>query len=328
MGKEESVIVSIILIIFLLLLMPRYWYISLPILVMLLAYKANNKKNNKNLLEEKKSKEEDEIGIKLDSATDWLKKIEGTQKCKAKEVLTLKHVVTEEDIDYEFPSINFLKKEGNSSEKDRKKIIESANKLENTLRSFNVSAKVESVSVGPVITRYEIKLAEGIRINQVTNLEEDIALSLAVKDITVERIPGKQLLGIEVLNKDREIVLLKDIIDSDEFRQQETKLIFALGKTQEGEVIVTDIDKMPHLLIAGSTGTGKSICINTLVTSIIYKAKPSEVKLVMIDPRKVELPAYNGIPHLIIPVVTDARKATRSISLGCTGNVKPIYIVF
>ena len=180
---------------------------------------------------------------------------------------------------------------------------------------FGVSAKVENVSVGPAITRYELKPAEGVRVSKIANLADDIALNLAAESIRIEApIPGKQAVGIEIPNKENEVVHLRDIIESNKFCDSQSKLAFALGKDVAGEEIVTDIAKMPHVLIAGSTGSGKSVCINTLITSIIYKAKPSEVKLVLVDPKVVELSVYNGIPHLLIPVVTDPKKAAGALA--------------
>ncbi len=234
---------------------------------------------------------------------------------KSREVLTLEHALTVEDKNYEFPPIEFLK-EGKIKAKNTKKAIQdTASKLQRTLYSFGVSAKVENVSVGPTITRYELKPAEGVRVSKIANLADDIALSLAAESIRIEApIPGKQAVGIEIPNKEKEVVTLREIIDSDKFKMSKSKLTFALGKDAAGELVITDIAKMPHVLIAGSTGSGKSVCINTLITSIIYKAKPSEVKLVMVDPKVVELSIYNGIPHLLIPVVTDPKKAAGALA--------------
>ena len=242
-------------------------------------------------------------------------KQEEIKEDKSREVLTLEHALTVEDQNYEFPPVEFLK-EGKIGTKSTKKAIQdTASKLQRTLYSFGVSAKVENVSVGPTITRYELKPAEGVRVSKIANLADDIALSLAAESIRIEApIPGKQAVGIEIPNKEKEVVALRDIIDSDKFRECKSKLSFALGKDAAGELVVTDIAKMPHVLIAGSTGSGKSVCVNTLITSIIYKAKPSEVKLVMVDPKVVELSIYNGIPHLLIPVVTDPRKAAGALA--------------
>ena len=239
-----------------------------------------------------------------------------TKEEKVKEVLQLEHTLTVEDEHYEFPPIQLLSGGDKKANKGGKKTVtDTATKLQKTLYSFGVSAKVENVSVGPAITRYELKPAEGVRVNKIANLADDIALNLAAETIRIEApIPGKQAVGIEVPNKENEIVHLREIIDCDEFKEHSSKLAFALGKDVAGKEVVADIAKMPHVLIAGSTGSGKSVCINTLIASIIYKAKPSEVKLVMVDPKVVELSVYNGIPHLLIPVVTDPKKAAGALA--------------
>ena len=243
------------------------------------------------------------------------KEKEEIKEDKSKEILTLEHALTVEDENYEFPPVEFLTSGKTATKMGKKAVTDTANKLQKTLYSFGVSAKVENVSVGPTITRYELKPAEGVRVSKIANLADDIALSLAAETIRIEApIPGKQAVGIEIPNKEKEVVHLRDIIDSNEFKNAKSKLSFALGKNAAGEAIVTDIAKMPHVLIAGSTGSGKSVCINTLITSIIYKAKPSEVKLVMVDPKVVELSVYNGIPHLLIPVVTDPKKAAGALA--------------
>ena len=235
---------------------------------------------------------------------------------KTKAVLVLEHALTVEDETYEFPPIEFLSEgESRTIKGGKKALADTATKLQKTLYSFGVSAKVENVSVGPAITRYEIKPAEGVRVSKIANLADDIALNLAAESIRIEApIPGKQAVGIEIPNKENEVVHLRDIIETDQFINHKSKLAFALGKNVAGEEMVTDIAKMPHVLIAGSTGSGKSVCINTLITSIIYKSKPSEVKLLMVDPKVVELSVYNGIPHLLIPVVTDPKKAAGALS--------------
>ena len=235
---------------------------------------------------------------------------------KTKSVLMLEHTQTVEDETYEFPPIELLTEGSFRNMKGGKKAIaDNATKLQKTLYNFGVSAKVENVSVGPAITRYELKPAEGVRVSKIANLADDIALNLAAESIRIEApIPGKQAVGIEIPNKENEVVHLRDIIESDKFNDAKSKLAFALGKDVAGDEIVTDIAKMPHVLIAGSTGSGKSVCINTLITSIIYKAKPSEVKLVLVDPKVVELSVYNGIPHLLIPVVTDPKKAAGALA--------------
>ena len=235
---------------------------------------------------------------------------------RTKEVLQLEHTVTVEDENYEFPPITLLSEGNKKGIKGSKKVLaDTASKLQKTLYSFGVSAKVENVSVGPAITRYELKPAEGVRVSKIANLADDIALNLAAKTIRIEApIPGKQAVGIEVPNEESEIVHIREILETDAFTNSKSKLAFALGKDVSGEAVVADIAKMPHVMIAGATGSGKSVCINTLISSIIYKAKPSEVKLVMVDPKIVELSVYNGIPHLLIPVVTDPKKAAGALA--------------
>ena len=233
-----------------------------------------------------------------------------------KAVLQLEHTMTVEDEHYEYPPINLLTKGDKKVTKaGAKALTDTATKLQKTLYSFGVSAKVENVSVGPAITRYELKPAEGVRVSKIANLADDIALNLAAETIRIEApIPGKQAVGIEVPNKEKEMVHLREVIESQEFENNKSKLSVALGKDVAGQNIIADIAKMPHVLIAGSTGSGKSVCINTIITSFIYNAKPSEVKLVMVDPKVVELSVYNGIPHLLIPVVTDPKKAAGALA--------------
>lgn len=220
-----------------------------------------------------------------------------------------------DQVDYIFPSINLLKRGENNTNKDEsKKTLNNAKKLEMTLASFGVEAKVLQIQRGPSVTRYELQPKQGVKVSKIVNLADDIALNLAASGIRIEApIPGKAAIGIEIANESSEIVYLRDVIDSDLFLAFPSKLAFALGKDITGKPIITDIGKMPHILIAGATGSGKSVCINTLITSIIYKAKPSEVKLIMIDPKVVELSVYNGIPHLLIPVVTDTKKASGAL---------------
>ena len=233
-----------------------------------------------------------------------------------KEVLQLEHAMIVEDEHYEYPPINLLSKNTKKANKaGARALADTAAKLQKTLYSFGVSAKVEDVSVGPAITRYELKPAEGVRVSKIANLADDIALNLAAETIRIEApIPGKQAVGIEVPNKEKEAVHLRDVVETEEFANNKSKLSVALGKDVAGQVVIADIAKMPHVLIAGSTGSGKSVCINTIITSIIYNAKPSEVKMVMVDPKVVELSVYNGIPHLLIPVVTDPRKAAGALA--------------
>ena len=244
------------------------------------------------------------------------KQEEEQKQDKTKEVLQLEHTITVEDENYEYPPVELLSKGSQKGIKGgAKALTDTATKLQKTLYSFGVSAKVENVSVGPAITRYELKPAEGVRVSKIANLADDIALNLAAETIRIEApIPGKQAVGIEVPNKENQAVHLREVLESEEFENSESKLTIALGKDVAGNTQLADIAKMPHVLIAGSTGSGKSVCINTIITSIIYKAKPSEVKLVMVDPKVVELSVYNGIPHLLIPVVTDPKKAAGALA--------------
>lgn len=216
---------------------------------------------------------------------------------------------------YKKPPIDLLKKGEGSKNGDRNELMNTARKLEQVLESFNVKAKVTDVSQGPAVTRYEMIPETGVKVSKILGLQDDLKLNLAAADIRIEApIPGKAAIGIEVPNKEASAVALRDLIDSKEFKASESKLSFAVGKDLAGKVVVTDIAKMPHMLIAGATGSGKSVCINTLIMSILYKADPREVKLIMIDPKVVELSVYNGIPHLLIPVVTDPRKANASLA--------------
>ena len=217
---------------------------------------------------------------------------------------------------YELPSTNLLNinQEGKAVN-TKKEVMNNVKILEETLGNFGVSAKVSQVSVGPTITRYELSLSPGVKVSKIVNLADDISLSLASAGIRIEApIPGKSAVGIEVPNKDITMVYLREVLESDEFKNNKSKLAFAIGKDVAGANIVADLASMPHLLIAGATGSGKSVCINTLIASILYKATPDEIKLLMIDPKVVELSVYKNIPHLLIPVVTDPKKAAGALN--------------
>ena len=197
----------------------------------------------------------------------------------------------------------------------RDSLRKTAKKLQDTLHNFGVNVTVTNVSCGPTVTRYELQPEQGVKVSRIVGLADDIKLNLAAADIRIEApIPGKAAVGIEVPNKENSAVMLRDLLQSEEFKNAKSKLSFAAGKDIAGKPVVTDIAKMPHLLIAGATGSGKSVCINTLIISILYKATPDEVKLIMIDPKVVELSVYNGIPHLFIPVVTDPKKAAGALN--------------
>ena len=216
---------------------------------------------------------------------------------------------------YEKPKISFLKKNENKKRGDSdQELQETALLLQQTLKTFGVTVTVTNISQGPSVTRYELQLGEGIKVNKIVSLADDIKLNLAAEDIRIEApIPGKAAVGIELPNKKTSDVLIRDLIESAEYKTAASNLTFAVGKDITGKTIVADIAKMPHMLVAGATGSGKSVCINTLIMSILYKAHPDDVKLIMIDPKVVELSVYNGIPHLLIPVVTDPRKANAAL---------------
>ncbi len=219
---------------------------------------------------------------------------------------------------YQFPTPALLKKNevakgGNQEDSVR----ETALKLQQTLKNFGVNVTITDYSCGPAVTRYEIQPEQGVKVSKIVGLADDIKLNLAAADIRIEApIPGKAAVGIEVPNKENSIVNFRDLIESSQFAKASSNISFAVGKDIGGQVVVTDIAKMPHLLIAGATGSGKSVCINTLIMSILYKAHPDDVKLIMVDPKVVELSVYNGIPHLLIPVVTDPKKAAAALHWG------------
>ena len=284
--------------------------------------RKKTKELKKDQIEEEKIEENvgDQIKInfggRILEENKLFKKEEEKKEDKTKEVLQLEHAMIVEDENYEYPPVELLSKPDKKKLKGgAKALTETASKLQKTLYSFGVSAKVEKVSVGPAITRYELKPAEGVRVSKIANLADDIALNLAAETIRIEApIPGKQAVGIEVPNQEKEAVHLREVLESEEFQNNKSKLTVALGKDVAGNIQLADIAKMPHVLIAGSTGSGKSVCINTIISSIIYNAKPSEVKMVMVDPKVVELSVYNGIPHLLIPVVTDPKKAAGALA--------------
>lgn len=217
---------------------------------------------------------------------------------------------------YRFPPIQLLKPKLNSDDSDAMEEMQNnAKKLIDTLTSFGVKASIVNICRGPSVTRYELQPAPGVKISKITNLSDDIALSLAANGVRIEApIPGKAAVGIEVPNKVVSMVTMRELIDSDKFRNSKSKLTTVLGRDISGEIVVTDLAKMPHLLIAGTTGSGKSVCVNSILMSILYKATPDEVKLLLIDPKMVEFSKYKGIPHLLIPVVSDAKKAAGALA--------------
>ena len=225
--------------------------------------------------------------------------------------------------DYEFPKIDLLKKSPAASVDGRDEIRINKERLEKTLTSFGVPAAISDITRGPTVTRYDFELEQGVKLSRITNLQDDIALALGAVSVRIAPIPDKiSTVGIEVPNKLLTPVYLRDIIDTPKFQNAPSKLSFALGKNISGEGIVGNIAKLPHLLIAGTTGSGKSVCMNSLIISLLYKAKPDEVKLIMIDPKMVELGIYNGIPHLYIPVVTDPKKAAGALQWAVVEMLK------
>jgi len=211
--------------------------------------------------------------------------------------------------DYQFPPFSLLDP-GKASEKiDKSELFDKKQRIEEKLAEFRVEGEVKEYLPGPVVTTYEFYPSPGIKVSQVANLSEDLSLALEAESVRIQRIPGKSTLGVEVPNNKREIIKIRDIIESEKFLRSPSKLTFALGKTIHGEVYITDLNIMPHLLIAGATGTGKSVALNSLIASILYKATPEEVKLILIDPKRLEFTLYDGVPHLLCPVVRDPKKA-------------------
>lgn len=218
---------------------------------------------------------------------------------------------------YQFPPINLLHKSSSKSVDSTKELRDTARRLQETLQTFGVRVTVTDISQGPAVTRYELQPEQGVKVSKIVSLTDDIKLNLAATDIRIEApIPGKAAIGIEVPNKENTAVGLRELLETKEFQDFPSRIAFAVGKDIGGKVVVSDIAKMPHMLIAGATGSGKSVCINTLIMSILYKANPSEVKLILVDPKVVELSVYNGIPHLLIPVVTDPKKASAALQWG------------
>lgn len=229
--------------------------------------------------------------------------------------------------EYTFPPINLLARPKAASADKRREMSETAKKLMDILKNFGVEAKLQQVTQGPTVTRYEIQPSTGVKLAKITGLAEDIALNLAVPTVLVAPVPGKAAVGIEVPNTNVNTVSARELIESDEYKKGKSKLSVAFGKDIGGNVVVGDIAKMPHVLIAGSTGSGKSVCINTIIVSILYKAKPDEVKLIMVDPKVVELSVYNGIPHLLIPVVTEPKRAAGALNWA-VGEMMRRYSLF
>lgn len=265
----------------------------------------------------------DAVMTKPPAAEPGKKKVKSDKDELSKEVEKVSEQIAINDAEnaiqqkpYVFPAVDLLKAPDRGKTGDSQAHLrETAAKLEQTLNVFGVNAKVNNISCGPAVTRFEITPELGVKVSKIVNLADDIKLNLAAADIRIEApIPGKAAVGIEVPNSQSVAVSFRELVESEEFKNAKSKITFAVGKDIAGKVKVTDIAKMPHLLIAGATGSGKSVCINTIIMSILYKAKPDEVKLIMIDPKVVELSVYNGIPHLMIPVVTDPKKAAGALN--------------
>jgi len=238
-----------------------------------------------------------------------------TNKEAKEAMLTVDEINNQQVKKYKKPPISLLDKPVASNKTNSSLLTQKAEKLEDTLKNFNVDATVVQVTQGPTVTRYEVQPAVGVKVSSIVRLADDIALNLEAKSIRIEApIPGKAAVGIEVENDSVTMVKVREIIDSQEFKDSKSKITVAIGKDINGTPIVADLKAMPHLLIAGSTGSGKSVCINTIITSILYKANPDEVKLILVDPKVVELGNYNGIPHLMIPVVTEPSKAAAALN--------------
>lgn len=266
-----------------------------------------NKKEREKAKEEAKVKTIDEI---VEDASQ-----EKTDSKPIEEFTVSKEAMDSTVNDYKLPTVDLLKVAVKKSTKDISgELKENAKMLIDTLHSFNVDATITDISRGPTVTRYELKPAAGIRISKITGLADDIALNLAATHVRIEApIPGKAAVGIEVPNTIKNAVSMRELIDTPEFAQQSSKLSAGLGKDIAGKCVYCDVSKMPHLLVAGTTGSGKSVCMNSIITSILYRAKPDEVKFLMIDPKQVEFSKYAGIPHLLVPVVTDPRKAAGAL---------------
>ena len=216
---------------------------------------------------------------------------------------------------YKFPPVSLLKRNPGTASGGKAEYRVTAQRLQETLLTFGVKVTITDISCGPTVTRYELQPEQGVKVSKIVSLSDDIKLNLATADIRIEApIPGKAAIGIEVPNKEAGSVYFRELVESKEFKESQSAISFGVGKDIAGKTIIADIAKMPHMLIAGATGSGKSVCINTIIMSILYKAKPEDVRLIMVDPKVVELSVYNGIPHLLLPVVTDPKKAAGALN--------------
>ena len=262
-------------------------------------------------------------GVETAEKTGKVTKTEAAQAAAAVameiEARTDQEAGEEQTPPYQFPPMTMLSEAMGSKEDNTEEMRSNVLKLEETLHSFNVDIKIDNVVRGPTVTRYEMELRPGVKMNKITNLHEDIALALGVSGVRVAAVPGKSsIIGIEVPNRITTSVPIREVLSSDAFRKNSSALAFAAGKDIGGNYIVGDLAKMPHLLIAGTTGSGKSVCMNSIIVSLLYRSTPEQVRMIMIDPKMVELSIYNGIPHLLIPVVTDAKKAAGALQWAVT----------
>ena len=265
----------------------------------------------------------DEGAVKTAAVSDPPKKASAAEVAAETEAIRNAIESATSDGEYEKPPIFLLKKGHAVAANSDEELRTNRERLENTIKSFGVSARIVDTTRGPTVTRYDLELDQGVKLSRLTNLAGDIALALGVVSVRIAPIPDKiSTVGIEVPNKIISTVYLRDIIDSPRFASSKSKLSFAIGKDIAGQAVVGNIAKLPHLLIAGTTGSGKSVCMNSLIISLLYKSDPDEVKLIMIDPKMVELGVYNGIPHLYIPVVTDPKKAAGALQWAVTEMLK------
>ena len=266
-------------------------------------------------LERKKKEAQEKLAKSGLFKTRTKQEVEAEKENDTIEELDLTHNELENLDDYVMPDINLLNGGGKKGKANNQAMKETAQKLQMTLRSFGVKAKVINVSKGPSVTRYELQPDVGVKVSQIVNLSDDIALNLAASSLRIEApIPGKAAIGIEIPNDTKDMITLREMLETKEFKNAKSKLSYALGRDISGAPVISNIAEMPHMLISGATGSGKSVCVNTIIMSILYKAKPNEVKFLMIDPKVVELGIYNGIPHLLIPVVTDPKKAAGALN--------------
>ncbi len=280
--------------------------------------KENIRINEKMEKEKKVESEPKEVTKKKTTEQSLRENLTEEEMEKLNEVI--KETMVVEKLEYKFPPVELLSlPKGNEDAMSDEELKETAMKLQSTLESFGVRVEMKNVSCGPTVTRYELQPAQGVKVSKITALTDDIKLSLAAADIRIEApIPGKAAVGIEVPNTHNSVVMFRSLVENKEFMEHKSNIAIAVGKDIGGKTILADIAKMPHLLIAGATGSGKSVFINTLIMSILYKAHPDDVKLIMVDPKVVELSVYNGIPHLLIPVVTDPKKASGALNWAVT----------